>query len=47
MAKKETKATKKKPVIREVANAKPLAINGDFLEAFKVVKKHKEQQKKP
>lgn len=45
---KEEKTEKKKRVIRSVPNTKPLAINGDFLEVFKVVKKHKENKtKKP
>ena len=40
------KPTKKK--IRQEPNAKPLAINGSFMDVFKVVKKHKENNaKKP
>lgn len=43
---KEEKTEKKKRVIRTEPNTKPLAIKGDFLEVFKVVKKHKEDKAK-
>lgn len=42
------KAAKKPRVIRDKPNETPLAINGTFIDVFKVVKKHKEKTiKKP
>ena len=42
------KAVKKEKDKKEQGNYKEkVAIKGDFLEVFKVVKQHKEQKKKP
>ncbi len=41
------KAVKKKTLKRTNKYDEKLAINGMFLDVFKVIKKHKEEKKKP